>query len=499
VSLILNIFNSVPITDWYTSIIAIVVITFFLLSVEIGLKYFSLPALYTRKFIHIITGLIICLVAFYLYSNIPILIFATSYIFIDLWAIKKGKFKSIHPDSQSYGTIFYAISVIILSFVFWDENKPIFIITNLIMIVPDALAGIVGEQYARRYFIPVKEKKSLIGAATMFIFAFIIVFSTLQNFYERPLEIDIVSALIVSIIATVSELLSSRGSDNLSVPLLSGLFLSTLLNSANSDMFLMLIIGTILAGGIAVLSFKFKFLDLGGAGLAFLMGSIIFGFGGWSYTFPILGFFISSSILSKTGKSKKRQIESSYQKTSIRDFQQALANGGVATIIVLIAFFSGIESFYAVYVASLAAATADTWGTELGIFSRSKPVLITNFKPVEPGTSGGISLFGSIAAIFGSASIVLISSFFHQFNIYQFHIIAIAGFTGSLADSLIGATVQGQYKCVICGKKIETTIHCKENAIIIQGYRWIDNDIVNIFSIFISACIAYIFVINGFL
>ena len=33
--------------------------------------------------------------------------------------------------------------------------------------------------------------------------------------------------------------------------------------------------------------------------------------------------------------------------------------------------------------------------------------MITNFKPVTPGTDGGISLFGTIAALLGAASVAV--------------------------------------------------------------------------------------------
>ena len=495
-SLILNALKSVPISDWYTSLVAIVIIAFLLLSVELGLKYFSLPSLYTRKIVHILTGLIICVVAFILSSNIPIILFASSYLLLDLWSLRKGKFKSIHPDSRSFGTFFYAISVIILAILFWNNNKPLFIITNLIMIIPDAMAALIGDRYARNYFVPVNEKKSIIGALTMFFFTLMIVFLSLEFFYDKSLAIKVIIAVIVAAVATVSELLSIRGSDNLSVPLFSGLFLYTLLIVVNTDMMMVMVFGLILAAFVSILSFNLKFLNVGGAALAFLMGSIIFGFGGWAYAIPILCFFILSSILSKIGKSKKKQIESSYQKTGIRDFQQAFANGGVATVVTLIAFFTGNDAFYYVYIASLAAATADTWGTELGIFSRSKPVLITNFNTVEPGTSGGITPMGSIAGFLGSAVIVSLAFLFNQLSIQYFLFITLAGFTGSVIDSILGATIQGHYKCSICGQITESKTHCQKDTTLINGKDWIDNDIVNIFSICVSSFITYIFLFN---
>jgi len=489
---LLNTLESVPTSDWYISLFAILIIALLLILVEFSLKYFNFPGIYTRKFVHIFTGLLICFVALFLQSNLPIILFAFTYIFIDLWALKKGKFKSIHPDKRSYGTIFYAISVLVLAILFWGENKPLFIITNLIMVIPDAMAALLGEQYARQYFIPLSEKKSAIGAMTMFFLSFIIVFVSLEYFYDKPISEHVIIALVLSAIATVAELISYRGSDNLSVPLLSGLYLYTLILPEYINIFNMIVVGTILAALVAVGSWKIKFLDPGGAALAFLMGSIIFGFGGWSFTFPILGFFILSSLLSKLGKAKKRQIEASYQKSGVRDFQQALANGGVAMIIVLIFFFSGNESLYAIYLVSIAAATADTWGTELGIFSRSRPVLITNFKSVNPGTSGGITLLGSLSAVAGSMIIISIGSIFYKYSFIQFIFLILLGFSGSIVDSILGATIQGQYICKSCGKRTESKTHCNKEAKLIQGYRSLDNDFVNIFSISFASILSYL-------
>ena len=354
------------------------------------------------------------------------------------------------------------------------------------------MAAIIGEQYAKSYFVPVGEKKSLIGAFTMFFLTNFIIFTSLEYFYDKPTEINLIIALTVGAIATISELLSIRGSDNLSVPLFSGLFLYTLLVAPEADILLTIVIGSISAAGVALLSFKLRFLDAGGSMLAFLMGSIIFGFGGWAYTFPILGFFLISSILSKIGKSKKKQLESTYQKSGVRDFHQAMANGGVATAIVLIVFFTGFETMYYAYIAALAAATADTWGTEIGIFSKTNPVLITNFNPVNPGTSGGISFIGCMASLLGSVFIVLIGILLYEFNIYQVIVVVLSGFAGSLADSLLGATVQGQFKCENCRKFTESKVHCGIETTLVQGKYVINNDFVNLFSIMFSALITFI-------
>ena len=495
---LLNLISAVNISDWIISFIGFISILVFLFSVEIGLKYFNISQLYTRKFIHIITGLILCVVAFYLQSNLPIILFSLLYVTIDLWALRKGKFKSIHPDRHSFGTLFYALSVFILALIFWSELKSLFIITNLLMIIPDAMAALVGEQYAKAYFNPLTEKKSVIGMVTMFLLTELIIISALILFYQRSVMEVTLIALTVGIIATVSELLSIRGSDNLSVPMFSALYLYAFLGTNSQNIFVPLVVGTFASTLIAYLSYKLKFLDSGGSMLVILMGGIIFGFGGTAYVFPILLFYITSSILSKIGNTRKKRIEDSYQKTGVRDFFQVLANGGVATIIVLLNHFTDSDLLYSAYIVSIAAATADTWGTELGIYSKERPRLVSTFAAVAPGTSGAVSAIGSLASLLGSILIVSSSLFFIGYNPETLLLMIFCGYFGGLVDSIIGATIQCQYRCPVCQQITESKIHCQQTTVWQKGSIFIDNDVVNILSISIATFLFFIlFMIRG--
>ncbi|KAG0635017.1 integral membrane protein DUF92-domain-containing protein [Tuber brumale] len=56
-----------------------------------------------------------------------------------------------------------------------------------------------------------------------------------------------------------------------------------------------------------------------------------------------------------------------------------------------------------------AAVLADTLSSELGILSKTRPVLITTLRKTPPGTNGGVTLFGVLAGGVGSAIIGLIS------------------------------------------------------------------------------------------
>jgi uncharacterized protein (TIGR00297 family) len=257
-----------------------------------------------------------------------------------------------------------------------------------------------------------------------------------------------------------------------------------------------LTLGIILAGVVALVSYRLSFLKLNGAVVTFLLGSIIFGFGGIKYTVPILVFFILSSLLSKAGRRRKTEMESSFEKSGVRDMYQVLANGGIAGILMILIFILQRDDWYPVYLVAVAAATADTWATEIGVFSGSRPRLITSFKQVAPGYSGAISILGSLAAVCGSAVILLSGLYFlRDYGQGQARLIwgvTGCGVLGSFIDSYIGATVQAQYQCQVCHKNTEKRIHCRQEANLISGKAWINNDWVNFLAIAAATLISLI-------
>jgi len=226
----------------------------------------------------------------------------------------------------------------------------------------------------------------------------------------------------------------------------------------------------------------------------------------------LFAFFISSSALTKYRKKDKQDIQDKFEKGGERDTSQVLANGlgglifAIAHLLVFLLTEDVVLSNAFIYgfIAAIATVNADTWGTEIGILSNDQPYWILNLKKkVERGTSGGISGKGTGAALIGSfivAILVLIVEIFWKnplptessWQIYLFIPLAgIAGFMGALIDSLFGATIQGFFRCQICGKGTEKRVHCKENTVIIRGKEWFRNDHVNFWASFIAGLLAF--------
>ena len=243
-----------------------------------------------------------------------------------------------------------------------------------------------------------------------------------------------------------------------------------------------LLLGFLLALIIAFLAYKARSLNKSGAVAAAFTGTIIFGIGGLAWAILLLTFFITSSTLSRAFKKRKAKLEEKFSKGHERDAGQVFGNGGIATLFAALHFFFPNETWvWAGFAAALAAVNADTWATELGVLNPNPPRMITNlFKTVEKGTSGGISLVGTLASLAGSALIAFLASFLTD-NWSLFPLITISGLAGSLFDSLIGGTVQAMYYCPTDKKETERhPLHtCGAETVHLRGWKWLDNDLVN--------------------
>jgi uncharacterized protein (TIGR00297 family) len=133
------------------------------------------------------------------------------------------------------------------------------------------------------------------------------------------------------------------------------------------------------------------------------------------------------------------------------------------------ASFLGISSdlYLLGYVASLSTKLADTFASEIGKAYGKTTFLITTLKRVEPGTEGAVSAEGTAASVLGG---LLLSLYGWAVGLIGTDAIAIsttAAFLATMAESLIGATLQEK-----------------------KGFEWMTNEVVNFFNTLIGAGLA---------
>ena len=232
-------------------------------------------------------------------------------------------------------------------------------------------------------------------------------------------------------------------------------------------------------------AYRIRALDPTGTAAAFFLGTALVGSAGWWCGVILIAFFISASLLSRVGGAVPTISTS---RGSRRDAVQVLANGGVALICALTFGITGQHMWLLALAGSLAAASADTWSTEVGRTSTALPRLITTGRAVPAGTSGAVSRRGLVAAASGGLFIGALAAVGARIELFHVPVdwkvlllaVGIGGVIGALFDSLLGATLQEQRWCERCQKRTEQRVHrCGSVTQRLSGVPWITNDVVN--------------------
>jgi uncharacterized protein (TIGR00297 family) len=265
-----------------------------------------------------------------------------------------------------------------------------------------------------------------------------------------------------------------------------------------------LAIGAVVSTILAAVSIRARSLSFSGAIGAILIGTAIYGEGGWVWYVILLSFFLSSSFLTRFRYSTKVAKGVSELKAGARSIWQTVGQGGNAAIIAGVALLLPINHGLLTvgFVAALAEANADTWAVELGVLSKRNPRLITKFSTeVAPGTSGGISGLGELSAFAGSLFVALVAGVLGLFGAAPAVlplVSTVAAIIGEHIDSVLGATVQAAYYCPTCKKETERRTHkCGTAARHVKGFQLVTNEAVNFISTGFAALVAmtlYLFI-----
>lgn len=265
------------------------------------------------------------------------------------------------------------------------------------------------------------------------------------------------------------------------------------------NVWMSLLTGFSLALLVAALAYWRGSLSRSGVAGALIVGTLVFGLGGWVWGVLLALFFVSSSLLSHYKEREKAAAAEKFEKGHQRDFWQVMANGGVGALLAILVAVAPEAStiWFAAFAGAMATVTADTWATELGTLSPRPPRLVTNGRVVEVGTSGGISALGTGVSLAAGAIIGFAAGLLAVLDgmaggtgawLSLTLIGAASGLGGSLFDSLLGATVQQIYYCDVCGKETERKVHrCGYETRPLRGWSWMNNDAVNFLASLVGA------------
>lgn len=175
----------------------------------------------SRKFIHIM----LCnwwFIAMYFFDNVIWAAFVPfTFVIINYLSYKRDIIKVMErekDEQDGLGTVYYAISLLVLSIVTFGiyHNQEAGLVSILIMGYGDGLAAIIGKTLKSYKYKIGDTKKTLAGSATMLIVTFLILS---VFFVYMGISFWYLKAILAAIVLTVVEAISIKGTDNITVPI----------------------------------------------------------------------------------------------------------------------------------------------------------------------------------------------------------------------------------------------------------------------------------------
>lgn len=169
--------------------------------------------------------------------------------------------------------------------------------------------------------------------------------------------------------------------------------------------------------------------------------------GGYGWFALLITFFGVGGLSSKFRYDEKARRGIAEANNGARGSGNVLANSAVALVAVLV--FAASDSVgiprelpLFAFAGSVATALADTLSSEFGGLFDS-PRLVTTFERVDPGTDGAVTWQGELAGVVGAGVIAAIAGLFFDLELATTAIVLVGGVVGMTADSVLGATLEG--------------------------------------------------------
>jgi uncharacterized protein (TIGR00297 family) len=169
---------------------------------------------------------------------------------------------------------------------------------------------------------------------------------------------------------------------------------------------------------------------------------------------PVLGVSLLAWSATKVGRKKKEALGTSESRRG-RSASQVAANLGMAALTCSEVVQSWLmdsgwassghaagTSGFALGLAALAEAAADTVSSEIGQVLGGRPRMITTLRVVDAGTDGGVTLMGTCAGGIAGAIVAGIGTLALRGGLELFWISGLGAVFGLVFDSLLGATLE---------------------------------------------------------
>lgn len=335
-------------------------------------------------------------------------------------------------------TILLSLLLSIISYFRRHEHTDAIILSTILLVLSKLGMSIVVSTPAIFIILGHRFVKNTLQSIVIYLVLSVLYFSYLNQFLSWDWNYIILLALVSTLSASLMESIRAK-------PFLILLGVSTSLAVfyvyALSVPVWHIFLAFAISFFLSLLALKAKIADESGLMSATLIGVVTIVYTDLRFFLLLLSFYIIGSVVTKFRYNVKLERGIAEQSGGARGFANVFSNSLPALFFAMNYGIFKMDVFALAFTSSIATALGDTMASEIGK-TADKVYLITNFKRVEPGESGGISLIGEISAFLG-CSIVSVLAFVLGILKFEWVMIAILlGFIGVHIDSLLGATLE---------------------------------------------------------
>jgi len=343
-----------------------------------------------------------------------------------------------------------------------------------VLALSDASAGLVGRTWGAPKLNFLSESKSYQGAFAFFTTASIVM-------AVRFPDLHLGWWLLLSLIPTLTELFSWRGSDNFFLPIFTVGWIQLVLQSP----FIGSWIG-VLVGGVIVLFLVWfvrsrNWLDQTGSLAALWIAAILWMSGGWKALSGPVFLLVVGSI---TGK-LIRPNHASEKRTA----QQVFSNGLIGVVLYMLYGMTGQFHWLLLAWSSFAISVCDTISSEVGVAVGGRTYNAVTLRSMQPGLSGGISLAGTAGGFAAMLLLVLFLFIILPVSPIQLLWVLSTGLVGMLVDSILGSKWQALWRQGDAWSEVSSSM---PQEVLVKGLPWLDNHWVNFLSNGITMACSYL-------
>jgi uncharacterized protein (TIGR00297 family) len=406
-----------------------------------------------RQLLHLVVGLFALLLPWLTWPQAALLAAgAVAFNLIVLPRIAPRVFRDSDQSRRwSSGIVLYPFAVLGLILVFRSQLH-LAATAWAILAAGDGMATLVGVN-VRSTRLPWNRHKSVAGLAAFILFGTAAALGTM--WWTSPRAPDawmFAAAAIAAIVAGFAETAPISLDDNLTVPVMAAAVLGTtgamspaLLSGqvTSLDVNTWALLG--LNAAVAVLGWAARTVTPAGAMTGMIIGALIIigtGLAGWVV---LIVTFVAASLTTRLGHARKAKAGIAEDRGGRRGPGNAIGNTGVAAWAALVAAGSADPSLpHLALVAALVTAGSDTVASEVGKSYGRTTWLITSFQRVPAGTTGAISLEGTLGGIASAALLSLAGAWMALIPMSAVPLVVAASTVASLIEGVIGATIEAR-------------------------------------------------------